>query len=223
MTVFETNRVDDNDAAEENANIVEATTGEEGDTPGWVNDSEDEQGEWEDPSKGGILTQVMEACEGGDADALAGLIGNLSVGLDEKGEEGDTALHLACLYGHHACVARLLSEGASPFVQDSDGGTPLHDATAGGYVEIVRALLAAAAALGGAVLERCVNAQDGDGEVPLHCAARGDHVEVVRALLAAGAAADVKSEAGLLPYQFSGEGSEVEALCKPEGTEEPTL
>ena len=148
---------------------------------------------------------------------LAGLIGNLSVGLDAKGEEGDTALHLACLYGHQTCVERLLIQGASPNVRDSDGSTPLHDASAGGHLEIVRLVLAAAAALGDEALVECVNAQDGDGECPLHLSARGDHVEVVRQLLAAGAKADVKSEAGLMPYQFSKEGTEVEALCKPEG------
>lgn len=41
----------------------------------------------------------MEACEEGNLAALNDLLGKLSVGLDEKGEEGDTALHLACLYG----------------------------------------------------------------------------------------------------------------------------
>ena len=55
--------------------------------------------QWEDPSEGNVLSSVMEACEDGNVDALDDLLGKLSVGVDEKGEEGDTALHLACLYG----------------------------------------------------------------------------------------------------------------------------
>jgi ankyrin repeat protein len=94
-------------------------------------------------------------------------------------------------------VEKLLGEGASPSVQDGDGGTPLHDASAGGYDGIVRMLLAAATARGAEVLKGCVDAQDGDGEVPLHLAARGEHAGVVQQLLAAGARVDIKSEVGL--------------------------
>lgn len=55
--------------------------------------------EWVDPSDGNVLSSLLEACEEGDVGALNDLLGKLSVRLDEKGEEGDTALHLACLYG----------------------------------------------------------------------------------------------------------------------------
>ena len=48
-------------------------------------------------------------------------------------------------------------------MRDADGGMPLHDAAAGGYVEIVRMLLEAAAAAGGGVSAEVVNAADGDG------------------------------------------------------------
>ena len=101
-------------------------------------------------------------------------------------------------------------------VRDGDGGTPLHDASAGGYVEIVRMLLSAAKEAGDDVVVECVGARDGDGETPLHLAARGEHVGVVRQLLEAGAKKDVKSEAGLLPLHFATEGSEIEKLVKVE-------
>jgi hypothetical protein len=65
----------------------------------WEHPDGDSDVEWEDPSEGGVLTRVHAACEGGDADGLAGLLGTLSVGVDAKGQDGDTALHLACLYG----------------------------------------------------------------------------------------------------------------------------
>lgn len=84
--------------------------------------------------------------------------------IDEPVEDGDTALHLTCLYGHLACVqvayyywvffsspnlillvhclcifvalAQLLLErGASVEAKDEDGALPLHDACAGGESE----------------------------------------------------------------------------------------
>jgi hypothetical protein len=45
---------------------------------------------------------------------------------------------------------------------------PLHDAAAGGYVDIVRMLLQAAAAAGSDMSAEVVSAADGDGEMPLH-------------------------------------------------------
>ena len=56
------------------------------------------------------------------------------------------------------------------------------------------------------------NARDGDGEAPLHMAARGGYPNVVRALLSAGARPDVKSDAGLYPWNYADEGSELEAM-----------
>ena len=53
---------------------------------------------------------------------------------------------------------------------------------------------------------------DGDGEAPLHMAARGGYPNVVRALLSAGARPDVKSDAGLYPWNYADEGSELEAM-----------
>ncbi len=43
--------------------------------------------------------EVFAATEIGDAVALSELLGRLSVSPDTLGEDGDTALHMACLYG----------------------------------------------------------------------------------------------------------------------------
>lgn len=58
------------------------------------------------------------------------------------GPDGDTALHLACLYGHKACVDALVAAGCKlDPVNSEDGTSPLHDAAAGGYLDIVTLLL----------------------------------------------------------------------------------
>ena len=50
-----------------------------------------------------------------------------------SGPDGDTALHLACLYGHLGCARALLDAGAdADIINEEDGSTALHDAAAGG-------------------------------------------------------------------------------------------
>eukprot|EP00192_Tetraselmis_astigmatica_P018263 CAMPEP_0117653214 /NCGR_PEP_ID=MMETSP0804-20121206/3066_1 /TAXON_ID=1074897 /ORGANISM="Tetraselmis astigmatica, Strain CCMP880" /LENGTH=260 /DNA_ID=CAMNT_0005459363 /DNA_START=96 /DNA_END=879 /DNA_ORIENTATION=+ len=177
--------------------------------------------EWEDPSGGGVLIKiasflpfvavllcfaahlhvlpgmvatglVFEAAEKGDSEQLSELLSRLDVSPNTQNEDGDSALHLACLYGKTECVRLLLASQADATATDEDNGTPLHDAAAGGYMEIVSLLLAAGAA-------SCVNHQDNDGETPLHMASRAESVEVVAALLEHGADPAIENNAGRKP------------------------
>mmetsp|Transcript_23864 Transcript_23864/g.66194 ORF Transcript_23864/g.66194 Transcript_23864/m.66194 type:complete len:232 (-) Transcript_23864:194-889(-) len=148
--------------------------------------------EWEDPSGGGVLSLVFEAAEKGDSEQLSELLSRLDVSPNTQNEDGDSALHLACLYGKTECVRLLLASQADATATDEDNGTPLHDAAAGGYMEIVSLLLAAGAA-------SCVNHQDNDGETPLHMASRAESVEVVAALLEHGADPAIENNAGRKP------------------------
>jgi len=154
---------------EEEDNLVE---GEEHDYGFSVDDSEN----WEDPSEGGILTLVFRAAEHGDEAELGQLLPTLSVHINTPGPDGDTALHLASLYGHVGCARMLLDAGAQPDLPDEDGAIPLHDAAAGGYTELVEMLLDRGAGAS-------INAADSDGDTPLHNAARGGNIEVVLLLL----------------------------------------
>jgi ankyrin repeat protein len=134
------------------------------------------------------LRELAAAAELGDVNALRLAIDHLNGSLDEPVEDGDTALHLTCLYGFLECVQLLVERGASLDVMDEDGAIPLHDACAGGFVEIVQFLITSADNPNHPHrVKRMLEMIDIEGDTPLHHAARGEHANVVRALLAAGA------------------------------------
>lgn len=96
-----------------------------------------------------------------------------------SGPDGDTALHLAAVYGQASCVQALLESGADPTVKDNSSGLALHDAASGGHLECARLLLAAAPGT--------VNAVDDDGDTPLHNAVRSEQPEMALLLVSRGA------------------------------------
>ncbi|MBA0824152.1 hypothetical protein Goarm_020834 [Gossypium armourianum] len=131
------------------------------------------------------LRDLAAAAQLGDLNALRLALDNINGSIDEPVEDGDTALHLTCLYGYLPCVQLLLERGANLEAKDEDGAVPLHDACAGGFVEIVQLLLDRASNSG--CLKRMLDSVDAEGDTPLHHAARGEHAEVIQLLLANGA------------------------------------
>ena len=117
-----------------------------------------------------------------------------------QGVDGDTALHLACLYGRVWLVPILLGMGADVNATDMNGSTPLHDAAAGGYLEICQHLLTAKAN---------VTVQDDEGDTALHNAANGNHAPVVQLLLAAGGNTTLENGDGNTPASLAREDSVV--------------
>jgi len=131
------------------------------------------------------LRDLASAAEIGDLDALRQALDNLSGSIDEPVEDGDTALHLTCLYGYLPCVQLLLERGASLEVKDQDGAIPLHDACASGFTEIVQVMINSTN--NPEAVKRMLESVDVEGDTPLHHASRGEHEDVIRLLLAAGA------------------------------------
>ncbi|KAM2954083.1 hypothetical protein FF1_032407 [Malus domestica] len=146
-----------------------------------------------------------DASQPGDLDALRLALDNLVGSIDDSVEDGDTALHLACLYGNLSCVQLkiilrmwlLLERGANLEAKDEDGAIPLHDACAGGYTEVVQLLINSA---NDAEREKkMLETVDAEGNTPLHHAARGEHADIIRLLLASGAVPTKANLYGKIP------------------------
>ncbi|XVE76101.1 hypothetical protein DITRI_Ditri12bG0146200 [Diplodiscus trichospermus] len=147
------------------------------------------------------LRDLAAAAQLGDVNALRLALDNLNGSIDEPVEDGDTALHLACLYGYLPCVQLLLERGANLEAKDEDGAVPLHDTCAGGFTEIVQLLLDRAN--GSGCVKRMLDTVDAEGDTPLHHAARGEHVDVIRLLLANGASPTKTNTYGKIPGELA--------------------
>ncbi|CAH8339458.1 unnamed protein product [Eruca vesicaria subsp. sativa] len=139
-----------------------------------------------------VFHDMAAAVKSGDVVALDTAIDNFGGLIDEPLENNDSALHLACLYGHLPCVELLLERGANIEIKDTDDALPLHDACDGaGYLDIVEFLLSRASSPECA--KRMIETMDRAGNTPLHCAASGEHVNVIRFLLSSGASPSIKN------------------------------
>ncbi|XP_027175387.1 tankyrase-1 [Coffea eugenioides] len=147
------------------------------------------------------LRDLATAAERGNVEDLRLALDNFIGSIDEPVEDGDTALHLTCLYGHLPCVQLLLERGANLEVKDEDGALPLHDACAGGYTDIVQLLLNSGNSP--ECVKRMLESVDLDGDTPLHHAARGEHMEAIRLLLASGASPNRENVYGKTPRELA--------------------
>ncbi len=171
---------------------------------------EDDDDVWVDPT-GGVLTRLFNLSSDGKLDDLTSLLRSVDSHIinlqgvvlwgrglcggavcttsnnlpHTPGPDGDTALHLASVYGQEDVVRCLLENGADPTVTDDDHALALHDAASGGHMGCARLLLQAA--------PWTINALDEDGDTPLHNAARADNTEMVQFLLSRGASASISN------------------------------
>ncbi|KAA8516591.1 hypothetical protein F0562_016903 [Nyssa sinensis] len=158
------------------------------------------------------LRDLAAAAEIGDVDGLRRAVDNLNGSINEPVEDGDTVLHLTCLYGHLPCVQLLLERGACLEVKDEDGAIPLHDACAGGFAEIVQLLISGAN--DPECVKRMLESVDVEGDTPLHHAARGEHVDVIRLLLASGASPLKTNIYGKTPNELSDPDTEARRILE---------
>jgi len=86
------------------------------------------------------LTPLMLACRLADTSTVRSLI--VDVELDERNDDGNTALWLACYSDNIEIIALLAVNGADLNNQNNDGVTALIYAASAGKVDVVRCLLA---------------------------------------------------------------------------------
>ncbi|XP_050081362.1 tyrosine-protein kinase Shark [Anopheles maculipalpis] len=96
--------------------------------------------------------------------------------IDSKNQDGQTAVHLACLHADDKILLKLIERGANINNRDAKGNTPLHYACARrNGLEMVRMLIKASANL------QARNSET--GWVPLHEAADNGNVDAIQELL----------------------------------------
>uniref|UniRef100_A0A182LYW1 Tyrosine-protein kinase n=1 Tax=Anopheles culicifacies TaxID=139723 RepID=A0A182LYW1_9DIPT len=96
--------------------------------------------------------------------------------IDSKNQDGQTAVHLACLHADDKILLKLIERGANINSRDAKGNTPLHYACAKrNGLEMVRMLIKASASL------QARNSET--GWVPLHEAADNGNMDAIRELL----------------------------------------
>ncbi|XP_012694315.1 cyclin-dependent kinase 4 inhibitor D [Clupea harengus] len=91
---------------------------------------------------------------------------------DTVNEFGRTALQVMMM-GNTNVACLLLEHGADPNIQDRFGVTPAHDASRGGFLDTLRALVDFGAS---------VNVPDSSGALPIHIAIREGYRDVVEYL-----------------------------------------
>lgn len=137
---------------------------------------------------GGTL-DVFEAAALGDASRLEALVREQPGLVTAWSEDGFTALHLACFFGHAECVRYLIAAGAALEAEARNAMRvrPLHSAVAGSCAECTRALLAAGAD---------PNVRQAGGYTPLHAAAQNGAAEIEALLRQHGADIALRDDRG---------------------------
>jgi ankyrin repeat protein len=129
--------------------------------------------------------ELVQAARAGDRARVEALLSS-GADVDQKDQEGSTALMFAALRGDAKMVHALLAANADPNLRDANGESALL-LGAGRGAEVVSALLAAGAD---------PNLADAEGETPLLVAAAG-HQESVRLLIEGGADVDHQDQFGV--------------------------
>ncbi|KAJ6302583.1 hypothetical protein OIU77_016640 [Salix suchowensis] len=114
--------------------------------------------------------------------------------IDDKDNDGLTALHKAIIGKKEAVISHLLRKGASPHIRDRDGASSLHYAVQVGAMQTVKLLLK---------YEVDVNATDNEGWTPLHIAVQTRNRDIAKILLVNGADKTRRTKDGMTPLDMS--------------------
>ncbi|CAJ2513367.1 Uu.00g014860.m01.CDS01 [Anthostomella pinea] len=141
-------------------------------------------------------TPLMIAASVKDGDALVDMLLQRGADVNQKNNNGQTALHFVASKSHLEVARKLLDNKppASARVRDKRGQYPLHRAAAVGSVPLVKLLLEHRSPL---------NATDVAGYTALHHAVAEGHGDTAVALIKAGAEMDRRDNDGCLALDLA--------------------
>ena len=108
--------------------------------------------------------------------------------VNAKGQDGYTALHYSCRYGHVDIVRTLVKHKDNVNARTDSGDTPLTLATRNKHDNVVHSLLSDPQCL--------VDAKGQDGYTALHYSCRYGHVDIVRSLVKHKANVNARTDSG---------------------------
>lgn len=145
---------------------------------------------------------LVRAASDGDLDTLNELLRS-GVDVNQKEDDGTTALEVAVGQNNLEMVRRLLSAGASIGTTNEDGRNILFALDDDSSEELIQVLIRAGAN---------VNQADDEGNTPLINAAEWDSAELIQALLDAGAYVNTQNEEGNSALMVAAENGNAETL-----------
>jgi ankyrin repeat protein len=123
------------------------------------------------------ITPLIYACRNGHLKVVNVFLAVDGIDVNQRKDNGATALHSSSINGHFQAVEMLLAvDGIQVNQADNDGWTPLYVACQEGHSKIVKMLLA--------VNGIQVNQADEEGTTPLCIASNNGHLKIVKMLLA---------------------------------------
>ncbi|XP_066151154.1 transient receptor potential cation channel subfamily A member 1 isoform X2 [Euwallacea fornicatus] len=109
------------------------------------------------------------------------------IDIQQGGEHGRTALHIAAIYDHDECARFLISDfGACPRKPCNNGYYPIHEAAKNASSKTMEVFLAWGESLG-CTREEMISFYDAEGNVPLHSAVHGGDIRAVELCIRSGA------------------------------------
>ena len=140
-------------------------------------------------------TPLILAARHGHDNVVYVLLSDPQCLMDAKGQDGYTALHYSCRYGHVDIVRTLVKHKANVNARTDSGDTPLTLAASIKHDNVVHALLSDSQCL--------VDAKDQDGYTALHYSCRYGHVDIVKTLVNHKANVNARTGSGDTPLTLA--------------------
>ncbi|CAH1113126.1 unnamed protein product [Psylliodes chrysocephalus] len=116
------------------------------------------------------------------------------IDIQQGGEHGRSALHIAAIYDHEECARVLISEfGASPKIPCNNGYYPIHEAAKNASSKTLEVFLQWGESKG-CSRQEMISFYDSEGNVPLHSAVHGGDIKAVELCIKSGAKISIQQQ-----------------------------